>query len=52
MLTQSTTTSSLHVHQLHRLKTYIEPQTPRDMLSFEPIIYPTPQKKLKPMQGF
>jgi len=49
---QSTTTSPLHVHQLHRLKTCIKPQTPWDMLSFEPIIYPPPKKKLRPMQGF
>ncbi len=37
------TTSPLPTHQSHQLKTCIEPPTPRDMLSLEPIT--SPQRK-------
>jgi saccharopine dehydrogenase-like NADP-dependent oxidoreductase len=44
MPTRSTIASLVLVHQSHKLKTYIEPPTPRDKLSPKPITSPSKKK--------
>ncbi len=41
---RSTIASPLPIHQSHKLKTHIEPPTPRNKLSHEPITSPSKKK--------